>query len=196
MNIFEQYGIKEVADVTFYAITLNKYGEEVYVPVIYFDTLKVSSLDQTASQSSAQGGKGNAELITWDFGKEIKLSLEDALYSPASQSMMWGGKFGINKAKVYGVWNPFVYPKDRFGNSIYLEKLTAEMDPITLFYTVKNDKGEVVEVDATEDQLIAQGYSKIYCVCDGEIKYIKQIPSDKGHYKYLRKDITLEPDED
>ena len=110
--------------------------------------------------------------------------------------MMWGGKFGINKAKVYGVWNPFVYPKDRFGNSIYLEKLTAEMDPITLFYTVKNDKGEVVEVDATEDQLIAQGYSKIYCVCDGEIKYIKQVPSDKGHYKYLRKDITLEPDED
>ena len=29
MNIFEQYGIKEVADVTFYAITLNKYG--IYV---------------------------------------------------------------------------------------------------------------------------------------------------------------------
>ena len=64
MNIFEQYGIKEVADVTFYAITLNKYGEEVYVPVIYFDTLKVSTLEKSAENVSPQGGNGNKKLIT------------------------------------------------------------------------------------------------------------------------------------
>jgi hypothetical protein len=43
---------------------------------------------------------GNPELIIWDYGKEISLSLEDALYTPASQSLMWGGKFGIKKPKV------------------------------------------------------------------------------------------------
>lgn len=84
MNIFEQYGIKEVADVTFYAIELNKYDEEVYVPVLYFDTLKVSNLEQTAESTAAKGGLGNPNLIVWDYGKEITLSLEDALYSPAS----------------------------------------------------------------------------------------------------------------
>jgi hypothetical protein len=47
-NIFEQYGIKEVADVTIYAIELDKYDNEVYIPVMYLDTLKVSTLEQTA----------------------------------------------------------------------------------------------------------------------------------------------------
>ena len=47
-SIFEQYGIKEVADVTIYAIELDKYDNEIYIPVMYLDTLKVSTLEQTA----------------------------------------------------------------------------------------------------------------------------------------------------
>lgn len=89
---------------------------------MYLDTLKVSTLEQTAEETSARGGKGNPELITWDYGKEISLSLEDALYTPASQSLMWGGKFGIKKPKVQGLWNPLVYPKDEYGRITYLEK--------------------------------------------------------------------------
>ena len=34
----------------------------------------------------------NPELIIWDYGKEITVTLEDALYSPASMSMNWGGE--------------------------------------------------------------------------------------------------------
>jgi hypothetical protein len=45
VNIFEQYGIREVANVTLYGITKNKYDEDIYIPVLYFDTLKVSTLD-------------------------------------------------------------------------------------------------------------------------------------------------------
>lgn len=59
MGIFEQYGIRDVADVTIYAIAENKYGEEIYVPLIYFDTLKVSDFEQAAEQTSARGGLGN-----------------------------------------------------------------------------------------------------------------------------------------
>lgn len=89
---------------------------------MYLDTLKVSTIEQSAEQTSARGGLGNSELIIWDYGKEISLTLEDALYTPASQSLMWGGKFGIRHSKIYGVWNPFVYPKDRYGKPIYLQK--------------------------------------------------------------------------
>ena len=84
MNIFEQFGIKEVADVTIYAIDLDKYDDEIYIPIMYLDTLKVSTLEQSASQTSARGGLGNPELIVWDFGKEISLSLQDAVFTPAS----------------------------------------------------------------------------------------------------------------
>lgn len=102
MNIFEQYGIKEVADVCLYAIELDENDDEVYVPVMYLDTLKISSVEETAEQTSARGGLGNPELIIWDYGKEITVTLEDALYSPASQGMTWGGKFGTQHFTLYG----------------------------------------------------------------------------------------------
>ena len=92
-NVFEQYGIKEVADVTIYRVTKDAItGVETETPFLFLDTLKVSTLEQTAEQSDARGGKGNPKLITWDYGKEINVTLEDALYSPASMALMWGGK--------------------------------------------------------------------------------------------------------
>lgn len=91
MNLFQKYGIKEVADVVFYSVTTVG-DEEFYTPVLFLDTLKVSTLEKTAEKVEARGGKGNKKLITWNFGKEITLNLEDALFSPASMSMIWGGK--------------------------------------------------------------------------------------------------------
>ena len=105
MNIFEQYGIKEVADVTLYAIELDKNDEEIYIPVLYLDTLKISSVEQTAEQTSARGGLGNPHLITWDYGKEITINLEDALYTPASISMLWGGKYASKSVELWGVFD-------------------------------------------------------------------------------------------
>lgn len=86
-NLFDRYGIKEVADVTFYNIAND--GSRG-APVLYLDTLKVSTIEQTAENAEARGGKGNAALISWDFGKEITVTLEDALYSPRSLALIYG----------------------------------------------------------------------------------------------------------
>lgn len=111
MNIFEQYGIKEVADVTLYAIELDENDEEIYIPVLYLDTLKISSIEQTAEQTSARGGLGNPNLITWDYGKEITINLEDALYTPASISMLWDGKYASKSIELWGVFDTY---KEKF----------------------------------------------------------------------------------
>ena len=86
-NILDRYGIKEVADVTFYE--LNNSGMPTH-PVLYLDTLKVSTIEQTAEEAEARGGKGNAALIAWDYGKEINVTLEDALFSAKSMAIMFG----------------------------------------------------------------------------------------------------------
>ena len=86
-NILDRYGIKEVADVTFYE--LSNSGLPMY-PVLYLDTLKVSTIEQTAEEAEARGGKGNAALIAWDYGKEINVTLEDALFSAKSMAIMFG----------------------------------------------------------------------------------------------------------
>ena len=76
-----------------------------YVPVLFLDTLKISTIEQTAETTYATGGRGNGNLIGWDFGKAITLSLQDALFTPASMSAMFGsyegGDFrkGIKEAK-------------------------------------------------------------------------------------------------
>jgi hypothetical protein len=91
MNILDRYGIKEVADVTFYKIDSTGKPQ---TPVLFLDTLKVSTIEQTASTSDAKGGKGNSTLISWDFGKEINVTLTDALFSAKSMALMFGGGDG------------------------------------------------------------------------------------------------------
>ena len=93
VNIFEKFGIKEVANVYFEALEDNSaFGEKEGDIVLFLDTLKVSSIETTAENVAAQGGWGNPKLVMWDYGKEINLTLEDALLSLESARIMLGGK--------------------------------------------------------------------------------------------------------
>ena len=97
-SILDRYGIKEVADVTFYEINSDGTPGK---PVLFLDTLKVSTIEQTAETAEARGGKGNPVLISWDYGKEINVSIEDALFSPKSMNIMFGSA-GANLTPVAG----------------------------------------------------------------------------------------------
>ena len=94
------FGIKEVCDVAFYpvdsievsstgAITKKTGYTGTAGPLFILDTLKVSNIENTAEQSDAKGGKGNAPLLTWDYGREITVSLQDAVLSEATLSLMF-----------------------------------------------------------------------------------------------------------
>ena len=92
VNIFDKYGIKEVANVYFEALDDDlKAGVYKGDIVLFLDTLKVSTIETTAESTDATGGWGNPKLITWDYGKEITLTLEDALISLESLRFMLGG---------------------------------------------------------------------------------------------------------
>ena len=98
-RILDRYGIKEVADVTFYEIDANGGRGK---PVLYLDTLKVSTIEQTAETADARGGKGNPKLVSWDYGKEINVTIEDALFSSKSMAIMFGnGKVDSISQEIY-----------------------------------------------------------------------------------------------
>ena len=92
VNIFDKYGIKEVANVYFEALddepSAGVYKGDI---VLFLDTLKVSTIETTGENTAAQGGWGNPRLIQWDYGKEINITLEDALMSLESLRFMLGG---------------------------------------------------------------------------------------------------------
>ena len=92
VNIFDKYGIKEVANVYFEALEDDvKAGVYKGDIVLFLDTLKVSTIETTAENTAAQGGWGNPKLVQWDYGKEINITLEDALMSLESLRFMLGG---------------------------------------------------------------------------------------------------------
>lgn len=47
LNIFEQYGIKEVVDATLYSIHKKQdgSGDVYYVPALFLNTLKISTVE-------------------------------------------------------------------------------------------------------------------------------------------------------
>ena len=127
VNIFEKFGVKEVANVYFEALEDNAaFGEKAGDIVLFLDTLKVSSIETTAENVAAQGGWGNPKLVMWDYGKEINLTLEDALLSLESARIMLGGK----------IKNP---AEEEIVTVRYNGELTVRTDgTIPAFNTIKN----------------------------------------------------------
>ena len=64
VNIFDKYGIKEVANVYFEALeTDEKAGVYAGDIVLFLDTLKVSTIETTAENTAAQGGWGTLKKL-------------------------------------------------------------------------------------------------------------------------------------
>ena len=91
MNIFKQYGIKEIADVVFYSI-IRVGTEEFYIPVLYLDTLKTAQLNKNVETVTNYGGKGNGKILAWNFVEDVQLSFEDALFSQMSLDTYMNGR--------------------------------------------------------------------------------------------------------
>ena len=88
-----KFGVREICDVVLKAKAAQKVGNKVFYknePVIYFDTLKTSSMEGTATTSYAQGGRGNSRLVAWEGERTVTFTMEDALISPAGFMILSG----------------------------------------------------------------------------------------------------------
>lgn len=88
-----RFGIREICDVVLKAKANQKVGNKIFYknePVIYFDTLKTSSLEGAATTVYAQGGRGNARLMAWEGERSVTFTMEDALISPAGLMILTG----------------------------------------------------------------------------------------------------------
>ena len=88
-----KFGVREICDVVLKAKANQKIGNKIFYknePVLYFDTLKTSSLEGAATTVYAQGGRGNARLLAWDGERTVTFTMEDALISPVGFSILSG----------------------------------------------------------------------------------------------------------
>jgi hypothetical protein len=88
-----KYGIRDVVDVVLRAKGTMDLGNKRFYknePVLYFDTLTTSTLEGASTTVYAQGGKGNARLMAWEGERTVTFTMEDALISPESLSILTG----------------------------------------------------------------------------------------------------------
>lgn len=88
-----KFGVREICEVVLKAKANQKVGNKIFYknePVIYFDTLKTSSLEGAATTVYAQGGRGNSRLVAWEGERTITFTMEDALISPAGFMILSG----------------------------------------------------------------------------------------------------------
>ena len=187
MAFEKQFGIKEVADVGFYDVgTVSVDGDgkvtATAAPVLTFDTLKVSTMEMTAEQAEARGGKGNPPLIIWDYGREVTLNIEDALLSMSCLEKMFGEKEAvdnvvvINASKFAGTYAIVgkTYARDIDGKdhvfTFFIEKakinsevtltMEAEGDPTVFSMSLRvlrGENGDMVKLIMEEDVATSTG---------------------------------------
>ena len=88
-----KFGVREICDVVLKAKANQKIGNKMFYknePVIYFDTLKTSSMEGAATTVYAQGGRGNSRLVAWEGERTVTFTMEDALISPAGFMILSG----------------------------------------------------------------------------------------------------------
>ena len=88
-----KFGVREICDVVLRAKNRMQVGNKIFYknePVIYFDTLKTSSLEGAATTVYAQGGRGNARLVAWEGERTVTFTMEDALISPEGFMILSG----------------------------------------------------------------------------------------------------------
>lgn len=144
----KRFGLKEVMDITLYDTVTNK-------PMIHLDTLKVSSIENGSEEVSAVGGRGNAKLISWSFGRTATLQITDALLSTKSFELLTGNAATTGSATVYmrqdTVWDTSgatpvdkgdLYPLIASGaGAIELAQTPLETAANILVYEVDDDCG-------------------------------------------------------
>ena len=88
-----KFGVREICDVVLKAKAAQKIGNKIFYknePVIYFDSLKTSSMEGAATTVYAQGGRGNSRLVAWEGERTVTFTMEDALISPEGFMILSG----------------------------------------------------------------------------------------------------------
>ena len=136
-----KFGVREICDVVLKAKAATKIGNKIFYknePIIYFDTLKTSSMEGAATTVYAQGGRGNARLVAWEGERTVTFTMEDALISPEGFMILSGA--GLIAAK------PGATIKQHMTETIDAGAVTAEAGiyqiPLSNKPYLPDDKGE------------------------------------------------------
>ena len=141
-----KYGIREICDVVFKAkkkVTIGNTDFEKGAPVIYFDTLKTSSLEGAATTVYATGGKGNPRLVAWDGERTLTFNMEDALISPMGLAILTGAGLVNPTTNAPVITHKTERVKVETDGEVKLAKTPSANKKAQIFYGLVDENGDL-----------------------------------------------------
>ena len=166
-----KFGVREICDVVLKAKANQKVGNKIFYkgePVIYFDTLKTSSLEGAATTVYAQGGRGNSRLVAWEGERTVTFTMEDALISPAGFMILSGAGLieASNDTPIYvhttEITDHFVYADSGDILQVALKDephLDSKQD--TIYIMLQDSDGEIISEPYIPDTSSTPGKIKV-----------------------------------
>lgn len=142
-----RFGMKEVANVVFFDLATNK-------PVVFFDTLKVSTIDNESESGDSTGGRGNNKLISWDYNRTASLTISDALLSDTTIAMLAGTEIKkqnieiVKREQLFISGNTITLEQTPISNSLNAFLYEKGMLSTDLNVSSGDISGKIVSVDA------------------------------------------------
>ena len=165
-----KFGVREICDVVLKAKSAMKVGKKIFYanePVIYFDTLKTSSMEGAATTVYAQGGRGNSRLVAWEGERTVTFTMEDALISPEGFMILSGaGLIDADEQPIYQHISETIDAskvKVNANNVIYIE--TSE-EP---YLAEEDGRGNMAYVMfVKDDEIVSEPYIPVHFLHDDE----------------------------
>ena len=163
-----KFGVREICDVVLKAKAPQKIGNKIFYknePVLYFDTLKTSTMEGAATTVYAQGGRGNSRLVAWEGERTVTFTMEDALISPEGFMILSGaGLIESSSSKPV-----FQHVTETIDGS----KVSAIDNGIS----IKLSKEPYLPVASDDDRSVEGNYAYVMLVKNGEIISEPYIPN-------------------
>lgn len=175
-----KFGVREICDVVLKAKAPQKIGNKIFYkgePVLYFDTLKTSSMEGAATTVYAQGGRGNARLVAWEGERTVTFTMEDALISPEGFMILSGA--GLIESSE----NTPIY--QHVTETVDSSRIIKENDTLK----IKVSRKPYLPIASENTVGIEGNYAYVMLVKDGEIVSEPYIPEHKNE-----QDITENED--
>ena len=182
-----KFGVREICDVVLKAKAATKIGNKVFYanePVMYFDTLKTSSMEGAATTVYAQGGRGNARLVAWEGERTVTFTMEDALISPEGFMILSGAGL-IDASEGKPIYQHMTETVD--ASEIEFTKETGENATVTSFTVPLSEKPYIPALDEESGKRERLGnYVYVMFMKNGEVVTEPYIPT----YNDLVQDST------
>ena len=140
-----KFGVREICDVVLKKRAPGWFGKlylEKNAPVMYFDSLKTSSLEGQATTVYAQGGKGNPRLVAWEGDRTVTFTMEDALISPESFSILSGAGF-MDAAEAEPIYVHTTQQVEVKNDSIELDKVPSVENGAEMYLMIMKEDGSI-----------------------------------------------------